>query len=70
MRGRRPPRRRNGAGIRVARIRIGLVLSPAGGALQRMLPPFRAGLGGRLGSGRQYMSWLSIDDLIGAFTIA
>jgi hypothetical protein len=53
------------AGIRVVRIRIGVVLSPAGGALARMLPPFRAGLGGRLGSGQQYMSWLSIDDLIG-----
>jgi uncharacterized protein len=54
------------AGIRVASIRIGLVLSPAGGALARMLPPFRAGVGGRLGSGAQYMSWLSIDDLVGA----
>jgi uncharacterized protein (TIGR01777 family) len=38
----------------------------AGGALPRMLPPFRLGLGGRLGSGRQYMSWISLDDLVAA----
>lgn len=55
------------AGVRVARTRIGIVLSPAGGALAEMLPPFRAGLGGRLGSGRQYTSWIGIDDVIGAF---
>jgi hypothetical protein len=54
------------AGIRVARARIGIVLSPAGGALKQMLPPFRMGVGGRLGSGRQYMSWISIDDVVGA----
>ncbi|MDH4347581.1 MAG: TIGR01777 family oxidoreductase [Gemmatimonadota bacterium] len=54
------------AGIRVVRLRIGLVLSPAGGALGAMLPPFLAGLGGRLGSGRQYMSWISLDDVVGA----
>jgi uncharacterized protein (TIGR01777 family) len=54
------------AGIRVVRTRIGIVLTPAGGALQQMLPPFRVGAGGRLGSGRQYMSWISIDDVVGA----
>jgi len=53
------------AGIRVVRLRIGIVLSPAGGALASMLLPFRLGFGGRLGSGNQYMSWISIDDLVG-----
>lgn len=52
-------------GIRVVSLRIGVVLSPAGGALARMLPPFRLGLGGKIGSGRQYMSWIGIDDLAG-----
>jgi len=54
------------AGIRVARARIGIVLTPAGGALEQLLPPFRIGAGGRMGSGRQYMSWVSIDDVVGA----
>jgi uncharacterized protein (TIGR01777 family) len=54
------------AGIRTVLPRFGIVLSPAGGALQRMLPPFRLGLGGPLGSGQQYMSWIVLDDLIGA----
>jgi len=54
------------AGVRVARTRIGIVLTPAGGALGEMLLPFRAGVGGRLGSGAQYMSWIGIDDVIGA----
>jgi uncharacterized protein len=54
------------AGIRVVNSRFGVVLSPAGGALKTMLPPFRMGAGGRLGSGRQYMSWISIDDVVGA----
>ncbi len=54
------------AGIRVVRTRIGIVLTPAGGALEQMLPPFRMGAGGRMGSGRQYMSWVSIDDVVGA----
>ena len=52
------------AGIRVIRIRIGVVLSPRGGALAMMLPPFRLGLGGPLGSGRQWMSWIALDDLL------
>ena len=53
------------AGIRTVLTRFGIVLSPAGGALERMLTPFRLGVGGPLGSGRQYMSWIAIDDLIG-----
>lgn len=54
------------AGIRVVRARTGLVLTPAGGALGPMLPAFQAGVGGRMGNGEQYMSWISIDDVIGA----
>jgi uncharacterized protein (TIGR01777 family) len=54
------------AGIRVVHLRIGIVLSPAGGALKAMLVPFKLGAGGRIGSGAQSMSWISIDDLIGA----
>ncbi len=54
------------AGIRVAHLRTGIVLSPAGGALKKMLLPFKAGLGGRMGSGRQWMSWIAIDDEVGA----
>jgi len=53
-------------GIRVVRLRFGIILSPAGGALAKMLPPFRMGAGGVLGSGRQYMSWISLDDEVGA----
>jgi|AMFO01.1.fsa_nt_gi hypothetical protein len=54
------------AGVRVVHGRIGMVLSGAGGALARMLPAFRLGLGGRIGSGRQYVSWIAMDDLLGA----
>jgi uncharacterized protein (TIGR01777 family) len=50
------------AGIRVARMRTGLVLAANGGLLKRLLLPFKLGLGGRLGSGKQYMSWIAIDD--------
>jgi uncharacterized protein len=53
------------AGIRVAHIRSGIVLSPEGGALKQQLPLFKLGVGGRLGSGRQYQSWISIADEIG-----
>lgn len=58
------------AGIRVVHPRLGLVLSPDGGALARMLPLFRAGVGGRLGSGRQWVSWASREDVIGAMHFA
>ena len=53
------------SGIRVVLLRTGLVLSPAGGALGTMLLPFKMGVGGRLGSGRQYVSWIDHDDLVG-----
>jgi hypothetical protein len=52
-------------GIRVVALRIGMVLSPKGGALARMLPLFRAGLGGVIGNGRQYVGWVALDDLVG-----
>jgi uncharacterized protein (TIGR01777 family) len=55
------------AGIRVVHLRLGVVLTPRGGALGRMLPTFRRGLGARLGSGRQYFSWIAIDDLLRVF---
>lgn len=51
--------------IRVVKLRVGAVLSAAGGALALMLPAFKAGLGGALGSGRQYLSWIAIDDAAG-----
>ena len=54
-------------GIRVINTRIGVVLSPNGGALKQMLLPFRLGLGGALGSGKQFMSWVALDDVINAF---
>lgn len=54
------------AGIRTIHIRTGIVLSAEGGALKKMLPPFRMGLGGRLASGHQWMSWIHIQDWTGA----
>lgn len=53
------------AGIRVVNLRFGVVLSLAGGALKTMLPPFRMGVGGKLGSGKQWMSWIALDDAVG-----
>ena len=52
------------AGIRVVNMRSGLVLDRGGGALARMLLPFRLGLGGRLGHGRQYIPWISLEDMV------
>lgn len=54
----------SGGGARVVLLRIGVVLSPKGGALDKMLFPFQMGAGGQLGSGRQYLSWISIDDIV------
>jgi len=54
------------AGIRTVNLRIGLVLSAKGGALAKMLPTFKLGLGGRLGSGKQWWSWIHLDDIVGA----
>jgi uncharacterized protein (TIGR01777 family) len=54
------------AGIRAVQIRTGIVLSADGGALGKMLPPFRMGLGGNLGNGRQWMPWIDVGDVIGA----
>jgi uncharacterized protein (TIGR01777 family) len=54
------------AGIRAVQMRLGVVMSAEGGALQKMLLPFRLGLGGRLGDGRQWWSWVSVDDVAGA----
>jgi uncharacterized protein len=58
------------AGIRVVHIRTGIVLSPTGGVLKKQLPLFKVGLGGRLGSGRQYQSWIALDDEVGAILFA
>ena len=57
-------------GMRTAIVRIGIVLGREGGALRSMLPPFRLGGGGRLGDGRQWMSWIHVDDLVELFIFA
>ena len=54
------------AGIRTVQIRTGVVLSANGGALAKMLTPFRLGVGGRVGSGKQWMSWIDVQDMVGA----
>lgn len=53
------------AGIRVVHLRFGIILSPKGGALAKMLTPFRLGAGGKIGNGRQWMSWIALDDAVG-----
>ncbi len=58
------------AGIRVVNLRIGVVLSPDGGALAKMLTPFKLGAGGRIGDGKQYWSWVALDDVVGAIEFA
>jgi uncharacterized protein (TIGR01777 family) len=57
-------------GIRVVNARFGIILDTNGGALKKMLPPFRMGVGGRIGSGKQWMSWIALDDVIGALNFA
>lgn len=57
-------------GMRVASVRTGIALGTDGGALAKMLPPFRLGIGGIVGDGRQWLSWIHIDDLIGIYLIA
>lgn len=56
--------------IRVVHLRFGMVASEAGGALAKLLPPFRMGLGGVLGTGNQYISWIALDDLLGVIAHA
>lgn len=55
------------AGVRTVFMRTGIVLSAGGGALAKMLPPFKMGVGGRIGDGRQMMSWISLPDLVQAY---
>jgi uncharacterized protein (TIGR01777 family) len=57
-------------GMRVAIVRTGVVLDPDGGALAKMLPPFRAGVGGPVAGGRQWMPWIHVDDLVGLYLAA
>ena len=57
-------------GVRVAKIRTGVVLDAGGGALAKMLPPFKAGIGGPVAGGRQYMPWIHRDDLVGLYLAA
>jgi uncharacterized protein (TIGR01777 family) len=57
-------------GVRVVTVRTGVVLSKSGGALAKMLPPFRLGVGGPVAGGRQYLPWIHIDDLVGIYVAA
>ena len=57
---------RRSAGVRVVNARFGMIMTPRGGALAKMLPPFSMGFGGRVGSGEQWWSWISLDDAVGA----
>lgn len=58
------------AGIRVVNLRFGVILSAEGGALKKMLTPFKLGVGGKVGSGKQYMSWIALDDAVSAIIFA
>jgi uncharacterized protein (TIGR01777 family) len=66
----REARRAEGLGMRVAIVRTGVALGSDGGALAKMLPPFRAGVAGRIGSGRQWISWVHVDDVVGVYLMA
>lgn len=57
-------------GIRVVNTRFGIILDSEGGALAKMLTPFRMGVGGKIGSGKQWMSWIALDDVVGAIRLA
>jgi uncharacterized protein (TIGR01777 family) len=57
-------------GMRTVQVRTGVVLDPRGGALAKMLPPFRMGVGGPVAGGRQYVSWIHVDDLVGMIRVA
>ncbi len=57
-------------GIRVVNARFGVILDQNGGALKKMLPPFRMGVGGKIGSGEQWMSWIALDDVLGVLNFA
>jgi len=57
-------------GIRVVNCRFGIILDAKGGALKKMLPPFRMGVGGKIGSGKQWMSWIALDDVVGGIKFA
>jgi uncharacterized protein len=58
------------AGVRVVNLRFGPVLAPHGGMMEKMLTPFKMGLGGKIGSGKQYISWVAIDDVVGAMRLS
>jgi uncharacterized protein (TIGR01777 family) len=58
------------AGVRVVNLRLGPVLAPHGGMMEKMLTPFKMGLGGKIGSGKQYISWVAIDDVVDAMKLA
>ena len=64
MRGRSEAKTAESVGVHTVMLRTGLVLGPGGGVLARMLPAFRAGVGGRFGDGRQWVSWIALDDLV------
>ncbi|MEK6279603.1 MAG: TIGR01777 family oxidoreductase [Acidobacteriota bacterium] len=57
-------------GIRTVNARFGIILDKEGGALKKMLPPFKMGIGGRIGDGKQWMSWIALDDAVGALKFA